>query len=118
MPRKKKEPAPTEPVPEPKKKWFDRQTGRIQRLTVWCAFIIALSGLWGVLKIAGVDLIDVTIGCSSLSTQTERNVKKIDTLFIYDDDYDKWWRHQDSLNKYQDGLNDNFEKRILILERQ
>jgi hypothetical protein len=90
----------------PEKSWFGNLTPKLQRLTIIFAFIAATGSAWAVLKVAGIDVLDFTIGCSSLSSQTEQNSNAIDTLKIKA--HWKWLR--------QDTINSDVERRIKDLE--
>ena len=80
---------------ETKKGWFSELTPKLKRLTIIFSFIAALGASWTFLKIAGIDILDFTIGCSSMSNQTEQNTKDIDTLKTKN----HWkWQHQTEFN--------------------
>lgn len=93
------------------KRWYEKQTLKVRRLTIWLAFIAALGAAGAVLKGFGVDLLDITIGCSSVSNQTQMNSRRLDTLFT-----ERYWK---SLRAHrQDSLNVDFDARLDKLEKR
>lgn len=60
--------------------WWGKQTDRVKRLTIWLSFIAAVFVAWGFLKVAGIDVLDFTIGCSSYSSLAKETKDSLDAM--------------------------------------